>query len=76
MNIKVIGAGCAECDRLYKNTLDAVKETGTEAEIEKIEDLVEIVRLGVMSAPSLMVDGKLVISGKVANKKEIMKLIR
>lgn len=76
MDIKVIGAGCSECTRLYKNTLDAVKETGVSAEVQKIEDLVEIVRLGVMSAPSLMIDGKLVVSGKVASKKEIMKLLK
>ena len=76
MNIKVIGAGCEHCDKLYSNVLDAVKELGCEAEIEKVEDLIEIVKLGVMTAPSLMVDGKLVISGRVAKKEEIIKFIK
>ena len=76
MNIKVIGAGCEHCDKLYSNVLDAVKEVGCEAEIEKVEDLIEIVKLGVMTAPSLMVDGKLVISGRVAKKEEIIKFIK
>lgn len=76
MNIKVIGAGCEKCDTLYSNVLEAVKEVGCEAEIEKVEDLIEIVKLGVMTAPSLMVDGKLVISGRVAKKEEIIKFIK
>ena len=76
MNIKVIGAGCEHCDKLYSNVLGAVKEVGCEAEIEKVEDLIEIVKLGVMTAPSLMVDGKLVISGRVAKKEEIIKFIK
>ena len=76
MNIKVIGSGCEKCDTLYSNVLDAVKELGCEAEIEKVEDLIEIVKLGVMTAPSLMVDGKLVISGRVAKKEEIIKFIK
>ena len=46
------------------------------AEITKIGDLMEIVKLGVMSAPSLMVDGKLLVAGKVAGQKEIVKLLK
>ena len=76
MNIKIIGSGCPDCSRLYDNTLAALKELGIEAEVEKIGDLIEIVKLGVMSAPSLMVDGKLLISGKVASQKEIVRLLK
>ena len=45
MNIKVIGAGCENCDKLYSNVVEAVKELNCEAEIEKVEDLIEIVKL-------------------------------
>ena len=76
MNIKVIGEGCEKCDKLYENVLEAVKELNYEAEIEKVSDLIEIVKLGVMTAPSVMVDGKLVISGRVAKKDEIIRLLR
>ena len=76
MNIKVIGSGCPDCSRLYDNTIAALAELGIEAEVEKIGDLVEIVKLGVLSAPSLMVEGKLVVSGKVASQKEIVKLLK
>ena len=76
MNIKIIGSGCPDCSKLYDNTLTALRELGLEAEVEKIGDLIEIVKLGVMTAPSLMIDGKLVVSGKVASQKEIVKLLK
>lgn len=71
MDIKVIGSGCADCNRLFENVKSAVTELGICAEIIRVEDLREILMLGVMSAPSLMVDGKLVISGQVASVEQI-----
>ena len=76
MNIKVIGTGCEKFDALYKNVQNAIKELDIDAEIEKVEDLIDIVKLGVMTSPSLMVDGKLVISGRVAKMEELVKLFR
>lgn len=76
MNIKIIGSGCPDCDRLHANTLAALRELGLEAEVEKIGDLMEIVKLGVLSAPSLMADGKLLIAGKAASQKEIVKVLK
>lgn len=76
MNIKVIGTGCEKCDKLYNNVKEALEETGIQAEVEKIEDLMEIVKLGVMTSPSLMIDGKLVVSGRVAKKDEIGEFFR
>ena len=75
MEIKVIGEGCEKCDKLYENTYLAVKELGLETSIDKVEDLMDIVRLGVMTTPSVMVDGKLIISGRVPKVKEIIKLL-
>lgn len=76
MDIKVIGSGCDDCSRLYDNTVAALEELGIAAEVSKIGDLMEIVKLGVLSAPSLMVNGKLVVSGKVASRKEIVKILK
>lgn len=76
MNIKVIGTGCEKCDKLYENVQNALNEAGCTAEVEKIEDLMDIVKLGVMTSPSLMIDGKLVVSGRVAKTPEIVKLIK
>lgn len=71
MVIKVIGTGCEKCSQLYQNVQQAVMELGMDAEIKKVEDLMEIVQLGVMSAPSMMIDGKLVVSGRVPNVKTL-----
>ena len=76
MNIKVLGEGCEQCDQLYENTKQSVAELGIPAEIEKVEDLIEIVKLGVLTAPSVMVDGKLIISGQTASVKTIIKLLK
>ena len=75
MNIKVIGSGCDKCDKVYALVQEAVEELALEAEIEKVEDLIEIVKLGVMSAPSIMIDGKVVISGQVPTKEKIKKIL-
>lgn len=76
MNIKVLGEGCEACDTLYENTKAAVAELGIPAEVEKVENLIEIVKLGVLTAPSLMADGTLLISGQTASKKTILKKLR
>ena len=76
MDIKIIGSGCPDCDRLHANTLEALAELGLDATVTKIGDLLEIVKLGVLSAPSLMVNGKLVVSGTVASRKEIVKILK
>lgn len=75
MNIKVIGTGCDKCDKVYAHTKQAVEELSIEAQIEKVEDLMEIVKLGVMVSPSLMVDGKVVSSGPVLTTEQIKKLL-
>ena len=75
MNIKVIGSGCDKCDKVYALVQEVLEELALEAEIEKVEDLIEIVKLGVMSAPSIMIDGKVVISGQVPTKEKIKKIL-
>lgn len=73
MDVKVIGAGCPDCDKLKASTEEALKELGINAEIQRITALKDIVLLGVMTAPSLLVDGKLLISGQAASKDEVKK---
>lgn len=76
MNIKVIGSGCENCDKAWKLVQEVVKEQGIDAQLERVEDLIEIVKLGVMQAPSVMVDGKLVIAGQVPKKEQLKKYIK
>lgn len=76
MEIKVLGSGCEKCAKLYENTCTALKNLGMEVEVEKVEDLLEIVMFGVMSVPALMINGKIVLSGRTAEVKEITKLLK
>lgn len=69
--IKILGTGCKKCVSLKENVEAAVNELGVEADIQKIEDINEIVKFGVMSTPALVVDGEVKIAGKVATPDEI-----
>ena len=71
--IQILGTGCPKCNMLKANVETAVKELGIEADIEKISDIKEIMNFGVMSTPSLAIDGKVVSSGKVLKPEEIKK---
>lgn len=73
--IQVLGTGCRKCVSLKDNVEAALKELGLEAEIEKIEDINEIVKFGVMSTPALAIDGAVKIVGKVATPQEIMAVL-
>lgn len=75
MEIKVLGTGCAKCTKLEIATRKAVAELGIEANIEKEEDLIKIMEYGVMRTPALVVDGKVVVSGKAPSTDEIKKLL-
>ena len=75
MNIKVLGGGCSKCEALLENTKKAVQEIGIEAEIEYITDFSVIAGYGIMSTPALMIDGKVVSTGRVLNEKQIGKLL-
>ena len=71
MKIEVLGTGCAKCKTLYENTKQALEESGTSAEVVKIEDIPSIMKYGVMSTPALVIDGQVKFSGKVASVAEI-----
>ena len=71
ITIQVLGTGCQKCVSLKENVEAALKELGVEADVQKIEDINEIVNFGVMSTPALVVDGKVKIVGKVATLEEI-----
>ncbi|MFA5433263.1 MAG: thioredoxin family protein [Candidatus Paceibacterota bacterium] len=75
MEIKVLGTGCAKCKALEKATKEAVEKTGVNATITKVEDIVEIMQFGVMTTPALVVDGEIVVKGKVPTVDEISKIL-
>lgn len=75
VKIEVFGTGCMKCKRLMKNVEKAVKELGIDAEIVKVDDIVEIMDRGVMLTPALAVDGEMKISGRVADVKELKEIL-
>ena len=75
MIIKILGSGCKNCKTLEKNTREAIKELGIDAEIIKIEDFKEIMKYGIMTTPALVVDEEVLSFGKVLKTKDIIKLL-
>lgn len=75
MKIKILGSGCANCKKLEANAKEAFKELGLQGEVEKVEDLREIVAYGVMRTPALVVDDTVRVMGKVATVEEIRQLL-
>jgi small redox-active disulfide protein 2 len=76
MKIQILGAGCPKCKQLEANTKKALEEIGKKAEIEKVTDLNKIIDAGVMATPALVIDGKVKISGRIADVQEIKKLLQ
>lgn len=75
MIIKVLGSGCENCKKLNENVKVAVNDLELEANIEKVEDLVTIMKYGVMKTPALVIDEKVVLKGRAATVKEIKELL-
>lgn len=75
MNIKILGTGCSNCKRLEANTKNAIEELGLDVTIEKVTDIKDIMKYGVMSTPALVVDEKVKVMGKVPSSEEIKKYL-
>jgi small redox-active disulfide protein 2 len=75
MEIKVLGTGCPRCKALEKTTRDVVAELGIDATIEKEEDIVKIIGYGIMHTPALIVNGKVVLSGRVPSASEVKEVL-
>lgn len=75
MQIKILGPGCRNCVTLERVTREAVAELGLTAEIEKVTDYAEIAAHGVMSTPGLVVDGQVVLSGRVPTVRGVRELL-
>jgi len=76
MQILVIGPGCAKCKTLAQFTEQAVTELGVTAEINKVTDLKQIMALGVMMTPALVVNGTIKVSGKVPSVGELKTILQ
>ncbi len=74
MKIQVLGIGCARCQELEKRVRDTLAEMNIAADIEHVKDLKLFASMGVFMTPGLVVDGKVVLQGKVPSKDELKKL--
>lgn len=75
MEIKVLGTGCPKCKKLEQAAVDAVAAAGIDATVTKVEDIFQIMQFGVMTTPALVVDGKVLVKGRVPGIDEIKNLI-
>jgi small redox-active disulfide protein 2 len=75
MEVKILGTGCPKCKTLEKLTREVVEQNGLDATVTKVEDIVDIMKYGVMMTPALVVDGRVVVKGRVPSAAEIKSLI-
>jgi len=75
ISLKILGSGCAKCKKLEEVTSEVVKENNFDADIQKVEDLVQIMSYRVMVTPALVINEKIVVSGRVPSKSEIKSFI-
>jgi small redox-active disulfide protein 2 len=75
MEIKILGPGCAKCKTLEKLTRDVVNKNGIDATVTKVEDIMEIMKYNIMTTPALVIDGKVVIKGRIPSAEEIKQLL-
>jgi len=71
MEIKVLGPGCPKCKQTEQNVKDALAETGVEATVKKVTDIMEIAGYGIFGTPSIIIDGEVKSVGKIPSKEEI-----
>lgn len=72
MEIKVLGPGCAKCNKTEKLVQEVLKETGVDARVEKVTDMMQIASYGVFGTPSVIVDGQVKCTGKVPKKADVL----
>jgi small redox-active disulfide protein 2 len=75
MKIEILGTGCPKCEKLSELTEEVVNELGASVEIVKITDINKIIDYGVMVTPALVIDGDVMVAGKIPGKQEITEWI-
>ncbi|MBC7288818.1 MAG: TM0996/MTH895 family glutaredoxin-like protein [Armatimonadetes bacterium] len=76
MRIEILGMGCPKCKKLVQAAEEAVKATGAEAEVVKVEDMDQILKYKVMMTPALVIDGEVKSTGKVLSAQQIAEMIK
>lgn len=74
-SIKILGTGCPKCKQTTSLVEEVIKETGVEATVEKVEDIMEIMKYNIMSTPAVVIDEEVIIKGRVPLKSELTELL-
>ena len=75
IKIQILGPGCPKCAKLTENVQAAVQESAIDAKVEKVSDMLKIMEYGVLMTPGLVIDGKVVSSGKVLSVEQVKALL-
>ena len=75
MHVKILGPGCKNCQNLETRTRQALEHLGLQADVEKVTDFAAIASYGVMKTPGLVVDERVLVSGRVPSADEITELL-
>ena len=73
--IKILGTGCPKCQSMTGVVKDVVSENNIDASIEKVEDIMDIIKFNVMTTPALVIDDVITIKGRVPSKDEVLALL-
>jgi len=76
MKVQILGTGCPRCRKLEANARKAIEELGVDVEVEKVQDIKEITKFGVMMTPALAIDGEVKCSGEIASVEKIKKWLQ
>ncbi len=74
--IKILGTGCPKCQSMTSVVKEVVLTNNIDANIEKVEDLMEIMKFNVMTTPALVIDDVITVKGRVPSKEEVIALLK
>lgn len=75
MEIKILGTGCVRCKTLEKVVINALAELDIAANVSKVEDIVKIMEYGIMHTPGLVINGKVIVSGRIPTSAELKEIL-
>jgi small redox-active disulfide protein 2 len=75
MEIKILGPGCVRCKTLEKEVINKLAELNIAADVSKVEDIVKIMEYGIMHIPGLVINGKVIVSGRIPSPAEMKEIL-